>query len=451
MAEHAIQQRAQRCRHTAVALEHLLVGIARVAAEDFVAPVAGQHQRAAVGARHAGTKIRRHRRGVAEGFVVGGRDLRDRLGNIGRGDVVLVGGAAEMGGGDARELHLVEAVGVEADGIGVGAAAGHAGQHAGDGRTVGAAAEEGADAVAGGRVAHRRREQFAELRRVAGIVVGRIVGVGHAPVEAGAQSAVAQMHVLRRQQLEHVAVDGGRCRHHVAVEVVVQRLRIDRRAHRRVCGHRVGGRAEHQRAAAQRIAQLLHADPIDGEQCFMPCAVDQGEREAPVQRFEQCRAAFAPGLQQRLRHAGVCGARSEVGVRPGRPAAQCQQQITVLAHFRIAGAGAHRHRGAVAETALHAGIGQAAKPLRHAADQPAAIVERRIGWIRAVEPAADLAHRSSFSVPTHSLMPLARYVSSSSCSKQAVVQPAVALCDAVQRELLLGDAPAVLAERASGR
>jgi hypothetical protein len=171
IAEHAAQHATQRGGQSPVTFEHLLIGVACVAPEDFVAAVTGQHHRASVLARHAGTQVGRHGRSVPERLVVQRRDPGDCSRHVGGRHIVFVGLAAEMGGRDAGVLHLIEAFRVEADGIGVRAVSGNTRHDAGDGRTVGAAAQEGAHFVPGADASHRLFEQFAEARRVAFVVV----------------------------------------------------------------------------------------------------------------------------------------------------------------------------------------------------------------------------------------------------------------------------------------
>ena len=103
---------------TVVPAEDALLGVAGVAAEELVATVAGQHLAYAIFSRHLGAVVGGQRRRVAEGLVVvrgHGGDAAHQV--IGR-DVVLVVLGAETPGGDAGVLHLVVALGLEADRIG---------------------------------------------------------------------------------------------------------------------------------------------------------------------------------------------------------------------------------------------------------------------------------------------------------------------------------------------
>ena len=97
----------------AVPAEHPLLGIARIAAEQFVAAVAGEHPAMAVLAGEPGAEVGRQHRRVAEGLVIGGRHVRNVGDQIVGGDVVGAMLDAEMLRGDARELHLVVAVGLD--------------------------------------------------------------------------------------------------------------------------------------------------------------------------------------------------------------------------------------------------------------------------------------------------------------------------------------------------
>ncbi len=73
------QSAAQQARQLAVQAVQALGGIARVAAEEFVAAVASQDAAVAVVMRLASTVEGRHGRGVAEGLVVMGGDGGDEL------------------------------------------------------------------------------------------------------------------------------------------------------------------------------------------------------------------------------------------------------------------------------------------------------------------------------------------------------------------------------------
>src|SRR5438552_17453856 len=99
----------ERPRNVAVSLEHFLLGVAGVAAENLVAAVAGEEDFDPVLARDLGADVSRRRGVVAEGLVVGAGDDRYGFDDILRRHVILASAGAQMLRRDARVLHLVEA------------------------------------------------------------------------------------------------------------------------------------------------------------------------------------------------------------------------------------------------------------------------------------------------------------------------------------------------------
>jgi hypothetical protein len=148
------QRAAQQSRQSVVVPEHMLLGVALVAAVEFVAAVAGKQPLHAVLARKPRTVVGRNRRGVSERLIVEGSDLRHRIDDIGRCDVVLVVFAAEVLRGGARVPHFVVALDIEADRERPSGLAAHAAQHAADRRTVGAAGQKAAGGSRACRVPH---------------------------------------------------------------------------------------------------------------------------------------------------------------------------------------------------------------------------------------------------------------------------------------------------------
>ena len=88
--ENGFEARLQRARHPRKQRELILLGIARVAAEQLVPAVAAQHAFDSVGAREPGAAVGRDRRRIAERLVVGGGNKRDGGDHVGGRHVVFV-------------------------------------------------------------------------------------------------------------------------------------------------------------------------------------------------------------------------------------------------------------------------------------------------------------------------------------------------------------------------
>ena len=114
-ASGSISARLTRAGNVLVGGEQLVARVARVAAEELVAAVAGEHPRDAGFVRELRAEERRQRRRVAERLIERRGDLRDALDQIVGRDVVLVMIGAEMPRGDPRVLHFVVPGGIEAD------------------------------------------------------------------------------------------------------------------------------------------------------------------------------------------------------------------------------------------------------------------------------------------------------------------------------------------------
>ncbi len=216
-------------------------------------------------------------------------------------DVVLVVLGAEAARGDARVGHLVVALGVEADRIGC-AAAGDLGDEAGDGRAVGAAAEEA------------RRGAAVELRgdgraQPAAEVAGQRVEVGAGGLGELRRPPAQQVHAavgvdacaVSGRQAVHAVERGARRRDHVEVEVVVDRLRGQRRR-RREGGQLVGALGVVHAAVDDAPAQRALGEAVD---CEPGAAAGVGGAAGVVavdgsQRGGQVRVVVAAALEQRL-------------------------------------------------------------------------------------------------------------------------------------------------------
>jgi hypothetical protein len=169
--------------------------------------------------------------------------------------------------------------------LAVGDGSGHAG-------TVRAPAQEcpnvveelqrAADAVL--QCAVKLGNQFLD-RRVAGVLKM------HRRIFRAADAAVGEYQQLAGLQLEHALVDGPGRRNGVVIEIVEDRLLRDRRADVRVRLQALQGIAEHELALCQRVAQLLDAHRVDGQQRAPLARVADGEREGAVQSWQELLAA----------------------------------------------------------------------------------------------------------------------------------------------------------------
>ena len=268
------QAATDRTGQAEVALKQFLLGIARIAAEDFVAAVACQHALEPRCARSLGAEIGWHRRFVAERLIVFVGNDGNRRHDVGRLQVILVRPAAVALGGTARIFHFVKPVGVKADGKSVDRRAACGGEGADDGGTVSAAGEK---CCGGGRIdiAHGLIQHAAEIASMAA-EVGIDRGVIRLPVKPGFDLAVFQADILPRQQFMHALIDAAGRRDGVKVEVVVDRLRVDGTPHCGVGSHALHAAAEYQLAAFFGVTEALDPDPVNGQ------------KGAFLERFEYC-------------------------------------------------------------------------------------------------------------------------------------------------------------------
>jgi hypothetical protein len=130
---------AERGWHLLVPTEHTLRRVTRIAAEQLIATVAGEHLLDAVLLGALGADQRRHSRGVTERLFVVHRDARDAVEQVARRHVVLVVIRCEVPCRDSRVLHLVVTLGIEADRVRFRRRAPDLAQHPRDGRAVRAA------------------------------------------------------------------------------------------------------------------------------------------------------------------------------------------------------------------------------------------------------------------------------------------------------------------------
>ena len=105
-------------REMAVNLEELLIGVAGVAAEDFVPSFSGQQPGGAFATREAGAQIGRDYGCVGEGLVAMGCNPRNRIRHVLGVDTELAGIGVEVAGGDAGVFDFVRALVLKTRGIG---------------------------------------------------------------------------------------------------------------------------------------------------------------------------------------------------------------------------------------------------------------------------------------------------------------------------------------------
>ena len=136
------QDAAQGGRDLLVVFEDVVLQVARVAAEELVATVAGEDHLIAGLPAHPGAVVAGDDRGVGIGLVIGARELRQHRQNLlwaDQEDLVL---QAELPGGDFGITRLVEFGMLKGDGDAAPLAGIRLGEKAGQGAAVEAAAQE---------------------------------------------------------------------------------------------------------------------------------------------------------------------------------------------------------------------------------------------------------------------------------------------------------------------
>ena len=179
---------------------------------------------------------------------------------VGR-QVMLVVVQPEVPRGQAGVVHLVVAVGVEADGIGVHRPVSDLAQHAADGGAVGAARQEGADRTAAEalRLARDGALQQAAKLVFQGIEIWLLDGAEHGlPVGLDHRALRIRHEPVPGQQAAHARVDGVGCRNDVVEEVGEDRLRVDGRP----VGQGVGAVGHTQPAAAAGVAPAVNGHAV---------------------------------------------------------------------------------------------------------------------------------------------------------------------------------------------
>ncbi len=284
---------AQRTGQIAVDRIEVLLGVALVAAEQLVAAVAAEQRVYPVVPGELGAVVGRHRRGVSIGLVVDGGNQGNGAHHVVGRDIVFVVPRSEMPRGDARVLHFVVALGLEADRIRARGLPRDLTQHARNRGAVGAAAQEGSDRP----FARRFPDAFAQRSEEVLLEVGQgpalVLGEAHFPVGARFALAVAPQQEGAGQQPVPVRVNGARPGHHVKVNVIVNGLPVDLGHAPRERADRVEGGPEHKRAADHAVAQRARAHAIDRQHGFADPAVQDGEGKGALERLSTprpCRA-----------------------------------------------------------------------------------------------------------------------------------------------------------------
>ena len=182
-------------------------------------------------------------------------DARDSAYDVvGRYVVLLVPGL-EMACRDARIVHLVKAVRVEADGIGAGRFSGHFAQHAGHRVAVGTAAQKRpCQTVLCGvfdALPDQRQKLFFEMRERTLLIFYE----PHFPIRLGPLRATIPHQERPRQETLAMSVDGLRAGHHVEIHVIVDRLLADLMIRASESTDRIERRTEDQFPAFARITE----------------------------------------------------------------------------------------------------------------------------------------------------------------------------------------------------
>ncbi len=262
-------------RNGLIVIEQLLRRVTRIATEQFVATIASEHLAAAIGASQLGAVVRRQRRGIAERLIVVLRNRRQAGDQIGRGDVVFVMLAAEMSGGDARVLHFIVALRIEADRVDRRRPAGDLAEHAGDCRTVCTAGKKGADTgVVADLLVDAVTNQVAKgFTRVAERLPMTIVETQW-PVALQLCAVCVDVQAVSGRQPLYLAEDCPRRRDHVKVQIIVNRLCVDVVT---ASGNAVRAVGKSQYACFVAIAHRFDGKTVDGDQHAATAVVDDAQ------------------------------------------------------------------------------------------------------------------------------------------------------------------------------
>ena len=335
------QPASQQCGQMDVSLEQPLLGIAGVAAEYFIAAVAGQHVRESRFARRLSAEIGGHCRVVAERLVVFTGDDGDCRHDVGGLQVVLVAAAAVALGGATGVFHFIESVGVEADGKSVDRRIARGSEGADHGGAVGAAGEKRCSGWCIG-IAHGLIQHAAEIASMA-VEVGVDRGVIGLPVKRGVDLPIFQREVLSGQKLVHALVQAARCGNRVEIKIIVDCLRVDDASHCRMGRHALHAAAEHQVAAVFGVTQAFGTYPIERQKGFFLQRFEHGKGEVAVHQGRQFFAKSHPAV--RHRHSGILVTRDERQfiIQKARAPAQCSGQPVLNVNLGLAETRAARH------------------------------------------------------------------------------------------------------------
>ena len=274
-------------------LEESLSRVALVTGEDLVAAVTAEKRVDTVALCELGAIERRDRGRVTERLVVGERELRCRGEDVVGGDGVLVMVGSEVLHGDLRVAALVVTGYIEPNRIRPGGLAGELADEPGDGRAVGAAAQERAYLAVSGveAVLHRVTGSTAIFVRERFFVGGRaFVAVTRCPIAFVGDVTGAHNHQLARLKLAPPTIDRAWTRDHVKVDVVEHRLWIDFCLDVVMRAKRRRGRSEDGAGGRRTDDERVRPDAVDGEQHLIALAVQDREREVAGQITQERRS-----------------------------------------------------------------------------------------------------------------------------------------------------------------
>ncbi|ARF89170.1 uncharacterized protein BCN122_II2427 [Burkholderia cenocepacia] len=261
--------------------------IARVAAEQLVAAVAGQAY-LHVPARQFGDEKGRDLRRIGERLVVDRRQLRHDAERMVGGHVKLGMARAEMARDGLRITGFVVAGLVEADRKRVDRRRRLRLHQRDDRRRIDAARQERAERHVG---LHLPRDGLAQDRveLADGFVGGaferlraaRLDRLFERPVRAQARrvARMFELDVRAGRQLADAAIDRVRRGHARLAQVQAQRVAVDRAVEARVAAQCLQLGREHQRVADPAVVERLLADPVACERQHPRRAIPQRERE----------------------------------------------------------------------------------------------------------------------------------------------------------------------------
>ena len=285
----------QAWRQVVVELEEPLHRVARIAPEQFIATVTGEHLGAAVGLRDPGAVIGRQGGRVAEGLIVMLRDRRNAVQEVRRRHVIFVVFAAEVSRGEAGVRHFVITLGVEADRVYGRWFAGDLAEHAGHRRAVGTTRQESADAlVPRDLFGDALADQVAEAVACRGKGLTVLFVELQWPVALHMRTVAVDQQRMRRRQPAYLPEDGAWRRNHVEVQIVENRLWIKFTA---VSRNAVGAIGESEHLAIGPITQRLDGEAVGGQEGTLARRIDNGQGVGTVQLRGEVDTAAVPGFQ----------------------------------------------------------------------------------------------------------------------------------------------------------